>query len=140
MCMPPIVWRLIHDNQIIVMHTIGGMAASRYKGVVDAMAADIRAGRAPAGHTPADAPSARRHRGACLRDRVAGLRRARGHGPGQRRAGRGTFVRETSLPPRHGIDQRASPADVVDLNFNYPSLPGQADLLAPRTARARIRG
>ena len=43
--------------------------------------------------------------------------------------GRGTFVRESSLPPRHDIDQRAFADDVVDLNFNYPSLPGQADLL-----------
>ena len=43
--------------------------------------------------------------------------------------GRGTFVRETSLSPSHGIDQRAFADDVVDLNFNYPSLPGQADLL-----------
>jgi DNA-binding GntR family transcriptional regulator len=43
--------------------------------------------------------------------------------------GRGTFVRESSISPRHGIDQRAFADDVVDLNFNYPSLPGQADLL-----------
>ena len=43
--------------------------------------------------------------------------------------GRGTFVRETSLSPRHAIDQRALADDVVDLNFNYPSVPGQADLL-----------
>ena len=50
-------------------------------------------------------------------------------------AGRGTFVRESSLSPRHGIDQRAFADDVVDLNFNYPSLPGQADLL-----RSALRG
>ena len=43
--------------------------------------------------------------------------------------GRGTFVRETSLPPGLGIDQHAAAADIVDLNFNYPSLPGQAELL-----------
>ena len=43
--------------------------------------------------------------------------------------GRGTFVREIALPPGHGIDQQVVAADVVDLNFNYPSLPGQADLL-----------
>jgi DNA-binding transcriptional MocR family regulator len=39
------------------------------------------------------------------------------------------FVRDTSLSPRHGIDQRAFVDDVVDLNFNYPSLPGQAEML-----------
>lgn len=43
--------------------------------------------------------------------------------------GRGTFVRETLLPPRLGIDQHAAAAGMVDLNFNYPSLPGQAELL-----------
>ena len=43
--------------------------------------------------------------------------------------GRGTFVRETALAPGHGIDQQSVPSDVADLNFNYPSLPGQADLL-----------
>ena len=43
--------------------------------------------------------------------------------------GRGTFVRDTSLSPSQGIDQRAFADDVVDLNFNYPSLPGQADVL-----------
>ncbi len=43
--------------------------------------------------------------------------------------GRGTFVRETALSPAQGIDQQATAANMVDLNFNYPSLPGQADLL-----------
>jgi hypothetical protein len=46
--------------------------------------------------------------------------------------GRGTFVRETSLPPGQGIAQKQVAAGMIDLNFNYPSLPGQADLL--RTA------
>lgn len=43
--------------------------------------------------------------------------------------GRGTFVRDLALPPGHGIDQLAAAADTVDLAFNYPALPGQADLL-----------
>ncbi len=43
--------------------------------------------------------------------------------------GRGTFVRDQTVPPGHGIDQHALGADTVDLNFNYPTLPGQADLL-----------
>jgi DNA-binding transcriptional MocR family regulator len=44
-------------------------------------------------------------------------------------AGRGTFVRETSLSARDDVDKRAFAEDVVDLNFNYPSLPEQTDLL-----------
>jgi DNA-binding transcriptional MocR family regulator len=43
--------------------------------------------------------------------------------------GRGTFVREALLPRSLGIDQQAAAAGMVDLNFNYPSLPGQSDLL-----------
>ncbi|MGC1329485.1 PLP-dependent aminotransferase family protein, partial [Pseudomonas sp.] len=43
--------------------------------------------------------------------------------------GRGTFVRETQLPPGHGVDQPEVASGMLDLNFNYPSLPGQAELL-----------
>lgn len=43
--------------------------------------------------------------------------------------GRGTFVRESALPRGQGIDQQAAAAGVLDLNFNHPSLPGQAELL-----------
>jgi DNA-binding transcriptional MocR family regulator len=42
--------------------------------------------------------------------------------------GRGTFVKEP-LPRGQGIDLHAWSADTVDLSFNYPSSPGQADLL-----------
>jgi DNA-binding transcriptional MocR family regulator len=50
--------------------------------------------------------------------------------------GRGTFVRETSLPPGQGIDQKVVATGMIDLNFNYPSLPGQAELL--RTALRQL--
>ena len=50
--------------------------------------------------------------------------------------GRGTFVRDIALPPGHGIDQQAAAAGTVDLSFNYPALPGQADLLRTRPAGA----
>src|SRR6201991_4246253 len=43
--------------------------------------------------------------------------------------GGATFVRETALPLGHGIDQYVSAADVIDLSFNLPALPEQADLL-----------
>jgi DNA-binding transcriptional MocR family regulator len=38
-------------------------------------------------------------------------------------------VREVSLPLTHGIDQQAVAADLIDLNFNVPTLSEQADLL-----------
>jgi DNA-binding transcriptional MocR family regulator len=52
--------------------------------------------------------------------------------------GRGTFVKEISLPHGLGIDQHAAAAGALDLNFNYPSLPGQAELL--RAALRHLAG
>jgi DNA-binding transcriptional MocR family regulator len=54
--------------------------------------------------------------------------------------GRGTFVRETSLPPGQGIDQPDVAAGVIDLNFNYPAVPGQADLLRSALRQLALSG
>src|SRR5882757_6948509 len=101
------------------------MAASRYKGVVDALASDIRAGRLPAGTRLPTHRQLAASEGLALvtASRVYAELEAMGLVSGE--PGRGTFVRETALPPSHGIDQQAAAADMVDLNFNYPSLPGQ---------------
>ncbi len=105
------------------------MVQARYKGVVEALATDIRAGKIPPGtRLPTHRELAAREGLALVTaTRVYAELAAMGLVSGE--TGRGTFVRETSLSPRHGIDQRALADDVVDLNFNYPSLPGQADLL-----------
>jgi DNA-binding transcriptional MocR family regulator len=102
---------------------------ARYKGVVDTLAADIRAGKIPPGtRLPTHRELAAREGLALVTaSRVYAELAAIGLVSGE--TGRGTFVRDTSLSPRHGIDQRALVDDVVDLNFNYPSLPGQADML-----------
>src|ERR1700732_5144491 len=111
------------------MHTIDAMAGSRYKVVVDAFAADIRAGRLPAGtRLPTHRQLAAREGIALVTaSRVYAELEAVGLVSGEQ--GRGTFVRDITLPPGHGIDQQAAAAGTVDLSFNYPSLPGQADLL-----------
>jgi DNA-binding transcriptional MocR family regulator len=54
--------------------------------------------------------------------------------------GRGTFVRETSLPPGQGISQSVVAAGMIDLNFNDPSLPGQADLLRNALRQLALSG
>jgi DNA-binding transcriptional MocR family regulator len=54
--------------------------------------------------------------------------------------GRGTFVRDLSLPPGHGVDQQVVAADVVDLNFNYPSLPAQGDALREALRQLAMAG
>ena len=105
------------------------MAGQRYKGVVDAMASDIRTGRlSPGTRLPTHRELASTEGLAVVTaSRVYAELEAMGLVTGE--PGRGTFVRETVLAPGHGIDQQATPADTADLNFNYPSLPGQADLL-----------
>jgi DNA-binding transcriptional MocR family regulator len=105
------------------------VVASRYKGVVDAFASDIRAGRLPSGtRLPTHRQLAAREGLALVTaTRVYAELEAMGLVSGER--GRGTFVRETAVSPSHGIDQQVAAADVVDLTFNYPSLPGQADML-----------
>jgi DNA-binding transcriptional MocR family regulator len=105
------------------------MPASRYKTLVDSIAADIRAGRLTAGTR---LPT---HRQLAAREGIAVVTATRVYaeleaaGLVSREQGRGTFVRDTALPAGHGINQHTVAADFTDLSFNYPALPGQADLL-----------
>lgn len=105
------------------------MAHARYKLLVDAFAADIRAGRLlPGTRLPTHRQLAAREGLALVTaTRVYAELEAMGLVSGE--TGRGTFVRETSLPPGQGIDQHVAAAGMLDLNFNYPSLPGQTELL-----------
>jgi DNA-binding transcriptional MocR family regulator len=105
------------------------MPASRYKALVDSFAADIRSGRLTGGTRLPP------HRQLAAREQIAVVTATRVYaeleaaGLVSREQGRGTFVRDLALTAGHGIDQQVIAGDVVDLNFNYPSLPDQADLL-----------
>jgi len=105
------------------------MAHARYKTLVDTLAAEIRAGRpAPGTRLPTHRQLAAREGLALVTaSRVYAELEAMGLVSGE--TGRGTFVREALLPRSLGIDQQAAAAGMVDLNFNYPSLPGQSGLL-----------
>jgi DNA-binding transcriptional MocR family regulator len=105
------------------------MAHARYKTLVDALAAQIREGRlAPGTRLPTHRKLAAQEGLALVTaSRVYSELEAMGLVSGE--AGRGTFVREALLPRGLGIDQQLAAAGMVDLNFNYPSLPGQAALL-----------
>lgn len=105
------------------------MPRSRYKQLVDAYAADIRAGRMPPGtRLPTHRELARKERLALgTATRVYAELEAMGLVSGE--AGRGTFVREMGLPPGASVQHMGAVGDLVELNFNYPSLPGQAGLL-----------
>jgi len=112
------------------------MPRSRYKSLVDVFAADIRSGRLPPGaRLPTHRQLAATHGLALVTaSRVYGELEAMGLVSGE--TGRGTFVRETSLPSGLGIDQPDVAQGMVDLNFNYPSSPGQAEQL--RTALRQL--
>ncbi|MEH6564011.1 MAG: PLP-dependent aminotransferase family protein [Halopseudomonas sp.] len=104
------------------------MARSRYKKLVDSLAAQIRAGQlAPGTRLPT-------HRELAVQERIALVTASRIYaelaimGLVSGEAGRGTFVRELALPPGHGVDQQTTAAEMLDLNFNYPALPEQTDL------------
>lgn len=105
------------------------MPRARYKQLVDQLAADIRAGRLPPGtRLPTHRQLAAREGLALVTaSRVYAELEAMGLVSGE--TGRGTFVKEIALPPGQGVDLLASAADMVDLSFNYPSLPGQAEAL-----------
>jgi len=104
------------------------MTQPRYKQLVDRLANDIRAGRLrPGTRLPTHRDLAAREGLALVTaTRVYAELQAMGLVSGE--TGRGTFVKE-ALPRGQGIDLHAWSADTVDLSFNYPSLPDQADLL-----------
>ncbi|MEX3936286.1 PLP-dependent aminotransferase family protein [Paraburkholderia phymatum] len=104
------------------------MPQPRYKELVDRLASDIRAGRLrPGTRLPTHRDLAAREGLALVTaTRVYAELQAMGLVSGE--AGRGTFVKEP-LPRGQGIDLHAWSADIVDLSFNYPSAPGQTDLL-----------
>ena len=105
------------------------MTHARYKTLVDTLAAEIREGRlSPGTRLPTHRELAASEGLALVTaTRVYAELAAMGLVSGE--TGRGTFVREALLPRGLGIDQHAAAAGMTDLNFNYPSLPGQADLL-----------
>ncbi len=112
------------------------MPRARYKLLVDTFANAIRSGTmAPGTRLPTHRQLAADHGLALVTaSRVYGELEAMGLVSGE--TGRGTFVREIALPPGQGSGQMTLATGMLDLNFNYPSLPGQADLL--RTALRQL--
>jgi DNA-binding transcriptional MocR family regulator len=111
------------------------MPQARYKQLVDQIADDIRAGRL---HPGTSLPT---HRKLAAREGIALVTATRVYAELQAMGlvsgepGRGTFVKEP-LHRGQGVDLHAVSADMVDLSFNYPSLPDQTDLF--RTALRQL--
>ena len=112
------------------------MPRARYKSLVDTFAEAIRSGQmSPGTRLPTHRQLAAEHGLALVTaSRVYSELEAMGLVSGE--TGRGTFVREIALPPGQGSGQMTVATGLLDLNFNYPSLPGQAELL--RTALRQL--
>ncbi len=106
------------------------MADTTVKQVIDRLAADIRSGKLPAGTVlPTHRKLAARHGMAVASaSKVYAQLRSMGLVVGE--TGRGTFVRDRAQQGEwdSGDEARLS-AHAVDLSFNHPTWPGQADLL-----------
>ncbi len=116
------------------------MPRARYKSLVDTFAQAIRSGQMdPGTRLPTHRQLAASH-GLALATatRVYAELEAMGLVSGE--TGRGTFVREILLPPGQGGGQMAVAAGLLDLNFNYPALPGQADLLRSALRQLALSG
>ncbi len=116
------------------------MPRERYKQLVDRLASDIRSGKLPPGTR---LPT---HRQLAKMEGIALVTASRAYSELEKaglvsgEAGRGTFVRETALPPGQGIDQRPVPHGTLDLNFNSPSLDGQSQILRDALRQLSVSG
>ncbi|WP_193015466.1 PLP-dependent aminotransferase family protein [Pseudomonas sp. FME51] len=115
------------------------MVQPRYKSLVDKLAHEIRIGKLlPGMRLPTHRRLATEHKmSLATASRVYAELENMGLIIGE--TGRGTFVREFSLPSNYGIENPAA-SDMLDLNFNYPSLPIQAELLRSELKRLSTSG
>jgi len=104
-----------------------------YRRIADRIAADIASGRlSPGERLPPQRRFARRHGiAASTAERAYGELVRRGLVVGE--VGRGTFVR-TAPPAQTGRGLTEDAGAFVNLELNYPSAPGQSELLAPALA------
>jgi DNA-binding transcriptional MocR family regulator len=105
-----------------------------FRDIADRIAEDIASGRLrPGQRLPPQRWFARRHRLApSTAGRVYGELVRRGLVVGE--VGRGTFVRATPVVPQGRALIEAATAAPVNLELNYPSTPGQSELLGPGLA------
>ncbi|NBH03127.1 winged helix-turn-helix domain-containing protein, partial [Amycolatopsis sp. SID8362] len=103
------------------------MRVPKYKGVVDTLAKQIRDGHWPAG---TKLPTHRRlaaDQGIAVVTATRVYAELEAMGLVSCEQGRGTFVRDAAIG--EAAEERSVAADALDLSFNHPAVPGQADLL-----------
>lgn len=105
------------------------MTVTRYRSIADAFAVQIRDGSLGPGTQLPTVRALMQEFGIALATayRVYAELEAAGLVVGE--TGRGTFVRDTSLPRVAGLLHETAQRAAVDLSFNYPMLPGQVEML-----------
>lgn len=104
------------------------MTMPRYKTIADQVADNIRSGRLRPGTQLPTVRTLMSEHGIALATAARVYRTLESMGLVVGEMGRGTFVRDTSLPRDLGL-QPAFEAGIIDLTFNNPAAPGQAELL-----------
>lgn len=105
------------------------MALARYKSIVDDYAVRIRSGKLRPGVQLPTLRKLMQEHGIALATASRIYTELEAHGLVACEMGRGTFVRDTSLPRGLGLEQQSLQSGAVDLIFNYPCLPGQDEML-----------
>lgn len=105
------------------------MPTNRYHAIADGIATDIQCGKLTPGTQLPTVRALMQAHGLALAtaSRVYAELELRGLVVGE--TGRGTFVRDASLPRSPGMVVEDASSAVVDLTYGYPSLPGLAPLL-----------
>jgi len=111
------------------------MAQARYKQLVDRISHDIRQGRLKPGTTLPTHRQLASREGISLATATRTYAELQAMGLVSGEVGRGTFVREP-VPLGQGVDMHVDSGDLIDLTFNYPTLPTQTELL--RTALRQL--
>jgi DNA-binding transcriptional MocR family regulator len=105
------------------------MDNNRYQKIADELAAAIRSGALVPGTKLPPLRSIMRKHGVALATAVRAYNTLEAAGMVVGELGRGTFVRDTTVPGNDVLIQRCWPSSMIDLSFSYPSLPGQDELL-----------
>jgi DNA-binding transcriptional MocR family regulator len=104
------------------------MPKTHYKQIVDQFSGAIQRGEVRPGDQLPALRKLMKERGIALATAVRVYSELERAGLVVGEGGRGTFVRDTSLPRGSGLEQQPL-GGLVDLSFNYPALPGQAEML-----------
>ena len=105
------------------------MSTQKYKGILDKLVEDIRHGKLLPGSKLVT------HRQFASQEKIALATASKVYkalakmGLVSCEVGRGTFVKETQVPPSHGIKQVSLAEGMQDLNFNSPLLDNQPKML-----------